>query len=113
MSWVVVGTRTCGTTRNALALLDTLGVSATFRETTRDPLTVDELRDVLRSTGLGAAQLLRVAEARKAGIDAAAGEATLLAAMAGAPRLVARPLVTDGVRWVLARPAEALRGLLP
>ena len=101
----------CGTSRQTLTLLNEAGVDVTIVEYLKTPPSADELRrlyakagipprDGLRKTEAGAAQLLE------------ADDATVLAAMIADPILIQRPLVETDKGVVLARPPEAVRGIL-
>ncbi len=87
-------------------------VEFTYREYTKDPLNVDELRRVLAQLGMGVRDVLRKRDAAKAGIASDATDAQLLAAMAEHPRMLQRPIgLLDG-RAELGRPPENLLRLL-
>lgn len=87
-------------------------VPFTYREYTADPLTVPELRQVLAMLGVGVRDVLRPADARKAGFSAKDSDEALLAAMAEHPRMLQRPIgLLDG-RAELGRPPENLLRLL-
>ncbi|MEI6487158.1 MAG: ArsC/Spx/MgsR family protein [Sphingomonadales bacterium] len=96
----------CGTSRNALALLQEQGHELTIIEYLKTPPDPATLAGVAAAVG-GARALLRLrgtdAEAR--GLPDA-DEATILAAMQGDPGLINRPVVIGPRRTVLARPVE-------
>lgn len=96
----------CGTSRNALALLQDAGHAVTVVEYLKTPPTADALARVAAAVG-GARALLRIrgttAEAR--GLPEA-DDATILAAMLADPILINRPVVLGAGGIVLARPAE-------
>lgn len=85
----------------------------TYREYTKDPLTREELVDVLGRLGKNAHDMLRARDAKKEGIDPKAiSDSDLLDAMAANNRLLQRPiLITDkGAR--VGRPVEQLLEVL-
>ena len=93
-------------------MLNDRGVSYTLREYTADPLTQDELRDVLNKLDIPARDLLRMREAKKHDLSGEEPEDELIARMASNPKLVSRPIAVDGERAMIARPAETLNGWL-
>lgn len=105
----------CGTSRRALALLESHGVAPVIRRYLEEPPTVAELRAALVALNLPAGALLRRKEPLVAELGlAAAGEEALIAAMAAHPILIERPVIFSETRAVLARPAErALEVLAP
>ena len=89
-------------------MLDEHGVSYRYREYREDPLDADEIRAVLRLLDMEAHELLRPKEAAAAGLDASTPEEAIVAAMCSEPTLLQRPILTDGERAMLARPADLL-----
>ena len=81
-------------------MLDEHDIAYDYREYTKDPLTVAELRDTLGKLGVGPRDVLRLDD------DA------LIAKMAEFPRLLQRPIGVVGDRAVVGRPAEALLSLI-
>lgn len=80
---------------------------------TRQPLTADALKKLLRSAGLKPMDAMRTREAAYqrlvAGKDLKDDE--LVSLMIKHPELIQRPLVVRGNKAVLARPVERLSGL--
>ncbi|NMN07401.1 MULTISPECIES: arsenate reductase family protein [unclassified Novosphingobium] len=103
----------CGTSRNTLALLQEAGAQVTVIEYLKTAPRAEKLAQLYRDAGLTPQQGLRLrgtdAEAR--GLPQA-DDATVLAAMAAAPKLIERPLVETpkGVR--LCRPKEKVFEIL-
>ena len=94
-------------------MLEAEGVSYTYREYTKDPLSAAELREVLGKLGLSAHDVLRTRDANQLGLDVAAmSEDALIAAMAEHPTLLQRPIAVLGERAVLGRPHEAILQLV-
>lgn len=81
---------------------------ATYREYTKDPLSREEIEEVLRTLGMSVRDVLRSRDAKKAELGADASDDEVLDAMAANNRLLQRPiLVTDkGAR--VGRPVENL-----
>lgn len=80
---------------------------------TRQPLTADALKKLLRSAGVKPMDAMRTREAAYqrlvAGKDLKDDE--LVSLMIKHPELIQRPLVVRGKKAVLARPVERLSGL--
>jgi arsenate reductase (glutaredoxin) len=95
-------------------LLDEKGIAYRYREYTREPLSEEEIRDVLRRLDLPARDLLRTRDAafRELGLTGGEPEDELIAAMARHPTLLQRPIGLAGDRAVLGRPAEKLLELV-
>lgn len=80
---------------------------------TREPLTAEELKKLLRGAGLKPMDAIRTKEAAYkqlvAGKDLSDDE--MIRLMAEHPELIQRPLVVRGKKVVLARPVERLSDL--
>lgn len=80
-----------------------------YREYTKDPLSRDELVDVLARLGKSAHEMLRSRDAKKEGIDPdAISESDLLDAMAANNRLLQRPILLTPKGARVGRPPEQL-----
>lgn len=79
----------------------------------KDPLSANELKDLLRRAGLTPQDVLRTKEPAYreliAGKDLS--DTDLLKLMAAHPELIQRPIVVRGAKAVLARPVENLAKL--
>lgn len=89
-------------------MLQENGIDHTYREYTKEPLTVAEIKDVLAKLGMGPTDILRGRDAKKAGLTGAETTAELISLMAENPRLMQRPIGVVGDKAVIGRPAEAL-----
>ena len=89
-------------------MLDELGVPYRYREYRDEPLSVEELKATLGLLGLQPHELLRPRESAAAGLGAESGSTVLLEAMAQDPTLIQRPIMTNGTRAILSRPADLL-----
>ncbi len=85
-------------------MLDEKKIEYRYREYTREPLSEEEIRDVLRKLGLRARDVLRKND-RFTGDEP---ENELIAAMAGQPTLLQRPIGVLGGKAVIGRPPERL-----
>ena len=97
----------CGTARKVRAWLDEEGVDYLLRDYLQDPPERDELAAVLRKAGMQPSELLRAKEplAEELGVRGSDDEQAVLKAMAEHPILINRPVVVDGDRAALCRPA--------
>jgi arsenate reductase len=105
--------RTCTTCRKLAELLTERGIDFERVEYHVEPLSADELRELVRKTGVPARELLRMRE--QGAPELAASGATddeIVAAMAARPELLQRPIVVSGERAVLARPVERVLEIL-
>ena len=105
----------CSKSRQALALLRDRGAEPEVVEYLEIPLDADALRELLRSLGISARDLVRRGEApyRELGLaDPATSEDDLIAAIEANPILMQRPIVRRGSRAVIGRPPECVAALL-
>jgi arsenate reductase len=95
-------------------LLDEKSIPYRYREYTREPLTEDEIREILRLLGLPARGLLRTKDAAYAALGLAADKPDdeLIRAMTGHPTLIQRPIGRLPGKAILGRPAERLLELV-
>jgi arsenate reductase len=94
-------------------LLDEKAIPYRYREYIREPLSEDELREILRLLGIPARDLLRTRDAAYAELGLTGGEPEdeLIRAMARHPTLVQRPIGRLPGKAVLGRPPERLLDL--
>nr|WP_255536423.1 ArsC/Spx/MgsR family protein [Pacificimonas pallii] len=104
----------CGTARNVRKWLDENGHDYVVRDYLTDVPSADEIRDVLAKGDMRAADLFRAKEAlaEELGLRGVEDEAALVDAMAAHPRLINRPVVIDGDRAKLCRPASEVEAFL-
>jgi len=95
-------------------LLNEKGAEFRYREYTKEPLSADELRDVLGKLGLRPGDVLRKRDAayKAAGLTGDESDEALIAHMATHPTLLQRPIGVLGDRAALGRPVENLLALL-
>lgn len=103
----------CSKSRAALALLQERNISPTIVEYLKHPLDKSAVFDLLAKLGLPAKAVLRIKEAREAGIDPEGAESILVQAIVDHPAILERPILVVGDRAVIGRPTEALLTLLP
>jgi arsenate reductase (glutaredoxin) len=95
-------------------LLDEKAIPYRYREYTREPLTEDEIRGILRLLGISARGLLRTKDSAYAelGLAGEVPDDELILAMARHPTLVQRPIGRLPGKAVLGRPPERLLELV-
>ncbi len=108
---LLICTRPRRACRKPVARLNEHGISHTYREYTREPLSVQELRDVLTKLGCGPRDVLRARDAKKAGLSGSESDDELIQQMAENPRLLQRPIGVLGDRAAVGRPPENLLSL--
>ena len=113
-SIVVYHNPRCSKSRKAVEILESRGVEFTLYHYLEESPGVAELTELMGKLGIDdPRQMMRTKEAEygERGLaDAAA--AALLAAMAGCPKLIERPIVIRGDRALIARPPELLGSFL-
>lgn len=110
----LICTKTCSKCRQAVALMNDRGVDFSYREYRDEPLSADEIRDVLRMLGKSASDVFRKADRanKELGLTGNEPEEELIAQMAAHPTLLQRPIGIVGERAVVGRPPEDLLSLL-
>jgi arsenate reductase len=107
--------RTCTTCKNLAVLLEERGIDSDRVDYHVEPLTEDEIRDLVRKTGRPARELFRAREPvyEELGLgEREVGDNEAIALMAEHPALMQRPVVVRGDRAVLGRPVERVLELL-
>jgi arsenate reductase (glutaredoxin) len=107
--------RSCSTCRQLAAALEEGGVDFDRVDYHVEPLSAEQIRDLLRKAGLRPAEALRVKEPLVAELhllDREVRDEELIALMAEHPELLQRPIVERGDRAVLARPVNRVLELL-
>ena len=96
----------CGTSRTTLKLLRDNDIEPVVINYLKTPLTRDELVQLLKMLGMSAKDLVRTKDKlfSELGLSVESPEADLIDAMIEHPRLMERPIVTNGTRAALGRP---------
>jgi arsenate reductase len=106
---------TCSTCRSVYAALEESGVDFDAVDYYVDPIPKNRLTELLRKMNMRAADLLRTKEpiykTLKLG-ESALTDDEIVDLMVRYPDLIQRPIVENGDRAVLARPAERLKEIL-
>ena len=106
--------RTCSTCRKLAELLKSRGVEFDRVDFHVDPLSEDEIRDIVGKTGRPARDLFRTSEPvyeEHHLADREPDDDEAIALMAAHRQLMQRPVVVRGERAVLARPVERVLDL--
>jgi arsenate reductase len=107
--------RTCTTCKNLAVLLEERGIDFDRVDFHVEPLTAEEIRELVRKTGRPARELFRAREPvyEELGLgEREVGDDEAIALMAEHIELMQRPVVVKGDRAVLARPVERVAELL-
>lgn len=106
----------CSKSRQTLALVEAAGVSPTVVLYLQNRLDSAQIKALLDKLGFDSARdLMRRGEAdyKALGLRDETDEAALIRAMVSYPKLIERPIVSDGTRAVLGRPPENVNVFLP
>ena len=106
----------CRKSREALAYLEEKGIAFEVRHYMKDEesMTPSELEEVLDALNMDALDLVRKNEAlwKEEYRDLELGEDEIILAMIENPRLMERPIILNGDKAVVARPAEKAEEVL-
>ncbi|MDA9237093.1 arsenate reductase (glutaredoxin) [Schleiferiaceae bacterium] len=106
----------CQKSREALALLEEKGVQYSIRLYLNDEesMSAAEFEDVLDALDMDAIDLVRKNESvwKEEYRDLELGEDEIILAMIENPRLMERPIIVNGDKAVVARPAEKVEEVL-
>jgi len=105
----------CSKSRQTLKLIEEAGGSPKIVTYLDNPLSEADIKGLLVQLGFETARdLMRKGEAiyRELQLKTETSEAALIAAMVAHPKLIERPIVSDGTRAVLGRPPESVNKLL-
>jgi len=104
----------CSKSREGLALLELQDKPFTVIKYLNEPLTKPELTDIITKLGITPIELVRQKE--KIWIDNYKGRTLtdneIINALATHPTLIERPIVVNGDKAVIARPAERVKEIL-
>lgn len=98
----------CSKSRQTLALLRERGYDPEVMLYLETPMTVEELREILKKLKLEARDLIRWKDAKAVGVQPDQDETSLLEAMLENPRMIERPIVVAGRKARLGRPPESV-----
>lgn len=115
MSFTLYHNPRCSKSRQALQLLEERGIQFQIRQYLETPLNREELASLLLQLGKTPRELMRTSEDLYKDLGLAnpsLSEENLLAALVEHPRLIERPILSNGQRAVIGRPPENLLVLL-
>lgn len=105
----------CSKSRQTLALIEAAGKSVEIRKYLEDAPNATEITTMLNLLGLDDPRaMIRTGESlyKDLGLKAVQVPDALIQAMSEHPRLIERPIVSDGKRAIIGRPPEAVQTLL-
>ena len=104
----------CSKSRATLAILRERGEEPTIVEYLKQPLSREELKDLISRLGIPASDLLRRSERvyKELKLDESRPEAELIEIMSQHPALMNRPIVVTSVGARLCRPPELVMEIL-
>ncbi len=101
----------CSKSRQTLALLEEQAEKhnqeINIIEYLKTPISIDDIKNLLTQLNCSAIEMMRVKEAefKEQGLKTA-NEATLINAMVNTPKLIERPIVSNGLTAIIGRPPE-------
>ncbi len=104
----------CSKSRAGVKYLEEKGLEFEIVKYLDNPPSADEIADVLHKLGMNARELMRTKESiyRELGLKNETDERRLIEAMAAHPKLIERPVVINGDKAVVGRPAEKIEEVL-
>lgn len=103
----------CARSREALEYLKQLGIQPEVVEYLQNPLSVEELRRLVRALGIAPSSLIRVADFKRLDLRPTNDYEKLLQQLADNPVIMDRPIVVVGNVARIGRPLENLHDLFP
>lgn len=103
----------CSKSRQTLALIEEKNQDVTIVEYLKSPLNIVEIEQLLSLLNVAPLDMMRTKEAEfKEQNLANADDTALISAMAATPKLIERPIVTDGTHAIIGRPPENVLTLI-
>lgn len=104
----------CSKSREGLQLLELQDKPFTVVKYLNEPLTKQELTELIKKLGISPIELIRKNEAtwKEQYKDQELTDDTIIEAMLQHPNLIERPIVVNGDKAVIARPAENIKSIL-
>lgn len=110
MSYIIYHNPRCSKSREGLSYLGENGIDPIIKEYLKDPLTKNELENIVKLLGVNPEELIRKTEKdykdNFKGKELSDGE--WIDAMLEYPKLIQRPIVVNGDKAVVARPTEII-----
>lgn len=104
----------CGKSREAKSVLEEKGIDFETIEYLKTPLTKVTLKELIDKIGIKPEELIRKQESvfKEKYKDAQLNDSQWIEAMVENPKLIERPIVVNGNKAVVARPAEKVEDVL-
>ncbi len=103
----------CSKSRQTLALIEENNQEVSVVEYLKTPLTKEVIEQLLALLALSPREMMRTKESGYSEQNlATADDATLIAAMVSTPKLIERPIVSDGKNAIIGRPPENVLSLI-
>ena len=104
----------CSKSRQGLAIVKDANVDFEIREYLKEPVSVEELTDLLRKLDIPAIELVRKNEKdwKENFKNKNLSEEDVINAMVSFPKLIERPIFVKGNKAVIGRPPEKIKELL-
>jgi len=103
----------CSKSCEALAYLEAEGYQPRVINYLETPLTVEEIRRLVKQLGIAPSSLIRAPDFTRLGLTPTSDPEELIRLIVEHPILLQRPIVVVGDRARIARPVEVLQGFLP
>lgn len=104
----------CSKSREGLQLLESLNIPFTTIKYLNEPLSKDELKELIEKLGIAPIELVRQKENiwKENYKDRELTDDEIVATLSEHPVLIERPIVVNGNKAVIARPAEKVKEIL-
>lgn len=104
----------CGKSRDGLQLLESLQLPFTVVKYLDTPLSKEDIKDLIKKLGIAPLELVRQKEAiwKENYAGKSLSPEQIIDALAKYPILIERPIVVNGDKAVIARPAERVKEIL-
>lgn len=103
----------CSKSRQTLQLIEEAGKDVTIVEYLKTPLDKVQITSLLSQLNISPIEMMRVKEDEfKAQNLKGADDDTLIAAMVNTPKLIERPVVSNGSTAIIGRPPENVNALI-
>lgn len=103
----------CSKSRQTLQLIEEAGKDVTIVEYLKTPLDETQVKSLLSQLNVSPIEMMRTKEDEfKAQNLKGADDKTLIAAMVNTPKLIERPIVSNGETAIIGRPPENVNALV-
>jgi arsenate reductase len=103
----------CARSREALDYLHQQGIQPEVIDYLQNPLSVEELRSIVRMLGIAPSSLIRLADFKRLNLQSTNDYEKLLELLSENPVIMDRPVVVVGDQARIGRPLENLGDLFP